>query len=285
MKHNLKITTILLVMFLLAQFIGLAVVYNYIDQEQSTEGNTVFKETALGERPDLNPTSSIVFITIAILLGTVLMLLIIKYNLNIIWKIWFLLAVIIALTVAFGAFTSAAIAFTLALVLGIWKLLKPDFYIQTVTELFIYGGLAAIFVPLLSLTSVSILLILISIYDVWAVNKSKHMIKLAKSQTKAGMFAGLLVPYKLSKPKLRKGPTKKVKVRTAILGGGDIGFPLIFAGVILKEIGLWQSLIIPFFALAGLGYLFYKSEKKKFYPAMPYISIGCFIGLGIILLF
>ena len=46
--------------------------------------------------------------------------------------------------------------------------------------------------------------------------------------------------------------------------------------------GLWQALIIPFFALAGLAVLFWKAEKKKYYPAMPFITVGCFIGLGII---
>jgi len=71
-------------------------------------------------------------------------------------------------------------------------------------------------------------------------------------------------------------------VRTAILGGGDMGFPLIFAGVILKEFGLWQSLVIPFFALAALGFLLWKGEEQKFYPAMPFIGLGCFLGLGMV---
>src|SRR3989344_1951223 len=73
-----------------------------------------------------------------------------------------------------------------------------------------------------------------------------------------------------------------VKVRTAILGGGDIGFPLLFAGVIMKEIGLWQSLLIPFFALGGLAFLLWYGDEKKFYPAMPFISAGCFVGLGVV---
>ena len=106
------------------------------------------------------------------------------------------------------------------------------------------------------------------------------------------MFAGLLIPYKLTKLSLPKKAVKKTakiskvpqKVRTAILGGGDIGFPLIFAGIVLKELGLWQSLIIPFFATLGLGMLLWKSKEKKFYPAMPFISAGCFLGLGIVLL-
>ena len=73
-------------------------------------------------------------------------------------------------------------------------------------------------------------------------------------------------------------------MRTAILGGGDIGFPLIFAGVVMKELGIWQSMIIPFFALMGLAFLLWRSDEKKFYPAMPFIGAGCFIGLGLIYL-
>ena len=118
------------------------------------------------------------------------------------------------------------------------------------------------------------------------------MVTLARSQAEAKVFAGLLIPYKLGKLiKKTKVPGEKtpigislpkMKVRTAILGGGDIGFPLIFAGVVLKEWGLWQSLIIPFFALAGLALLLYYAEEKKFYPAMPFISAGCLVGLGVV---
>ena len=67
-----------------------------------------------------------------------------------------------------------------------------------------------------------------------------------------------------------------------MLGGGDIGFPLIFAGVVLKEMGLWQSLVIPFFALLGLGWLLFIADEEKFYPAMPFISVGCFVGLAVV---
>ena len=67
-----------------------------------------------------------------------------------------------------------------------------------------------------------------------------------------------------------------------MLGGGDIGFPLIFAGVILKEFGLKYSLIIPFFAMLGLAFLLWWGDEKKFYPAMPFITVGCFLGLAVV---
>lgn len=311
MKHTLKITLILLTIFLLAQFMGIATLYKYIDPLKSTEtGETTFKELPFGERPPIDEETSYLPILLAILIGTGLLLLLIKFKLIWIWKGWFLIAIFIALLVSFTAFMKPELAFLLALIFAFWKIFKPNIWIQNLTEIFIYGGLAAIFVPMLNLFSVSILLILISIYDAYAVWKSKHMITLAKSQAKAKVFAGLLIPYQLGKmnskekkikQKIKKSKKSKVSsltkstakitaktktitksVHTAILGGGDIAFPLIFAGVILKEMGLWQSLIIPFFALAGLAVLFWKAEEKKFYPAMPFISAGCFIGLGVV---
>jgi presenilin-like A22 family membrane protease len=303
MKHKFNISLILIMMFLAAQFLGIAIIYNNIDTQKSSTEETMFKEIPFLERPPVQENYSFLPIIFAVLIGTAFLLLLMKYNLTWVWKIWFLLAVTMSLTVAFGSFIPYSIALLLALVFGLWKIFKPNFWVQNITELFIYGGLAVIFVPLFNVLSVTILMVLIAIYDAYAVWKSKHMITLAKSQTKAKIFAGLLIPYdfknnkakishKISKIKNKhnaKGKSndskKKSTGRVAMLGGGDIAFPIIFAGVMLKEFGLWQSLIIPFFALAGLITLLLIGKEKKFYPAMPFISSGCLLGLGVIYLF
>lgn len=287
MKHSLSITLIILGIFLLAQFIGLGILYNYIDPVKSQEtGKTEFKDLPIGERPPVDERTSFIPVIIAVIIGTVILLLLIKYKLAFVWKLWFLIAVVISLSVAWSVFIQKELAFLLAFIFALWKIFKPNVWVHNFTELFIYGGLAAIFAPLFNLFSISVLLILIAGYDAYAVWKSKHMVTLAKSQTEAKVFAGLLIPYALGK-RVRAiakthAPLPKMKVRTAILGGGDIGFPLIFAGVVLKEMGLWQSLVIPFFALAGLAVLLYYADTKKFYPAMPFISAGCFLGLGVV---
>ena len=241
------------------------------------------------------------------------------------WKAWFYLAIVMCLTVALATFMSALIAFLISLVLGYFKIIKPNTYVHNLTELFIYAGLAVIFVPILDQMSMIILLILISFYDMYAVWKSKHMIKLANFQTESKVFAGFFVPYdeksgkivkiskvvkkskeiknKISKnvkinmkhkKKIKDKKTEKRKTRqvsSAILGGGDIAFPLLFAGVIMKYIivtDFWISflkiLIIPICTTIALGYLFYYTRKNKFYPAMPFITIGCFVGYGLFLL-
>lgn len=290
MKHSFKATTVLLLLFLLAQFIGIAVLQQYVDVSQSAEeGEVVFGELPVGERPPLEESTSYVTVMLAILLGTGLAFLLMRYRLIWLWKAWFFIALLITMLVSLGAFLPVWIAFVVSFVFTTWRIFKPNFLVQTGTELFVYPGLAAIFVPIFSLSSISVLLILIAIYDAYAVWKSKHMITLAKSQAEAKIFAGLLVPYAEKENKIVRKHDGKIGVgkkstgiRTAVLGGGDIAFPLLFAGVVFKEIGLWQSLVIPLFAALGLGLLFWKAEEKKFYPAMPFIAAGCFLGLGIV---
>jgi hypothetical protein len=141
------------------------------------------------------------------------------------------------------------------------------------------------------------------------------MVKMAKFQTKSKVFAGLLIPYtpkeqtaesvKLTQPKTSKTfdiKSGKVEKKNAILGGGDIAFPLIFAGVVMqnianklytnfgltleaaKSIAFQQSLIITLTTTIAIALLFVFAKKDKFYPAMPIVTAGCLIGYGIVLL-
>jgi len=270
MKHTFKVTSIILLLFLATQLLGLVIVKQYLPRE-TLPFNI--------EKPQIDEKTSFIPIFITIILATVIAIVLIRFSAIRLWKLWFFLSVLFTLVVAFSAFIPQVMALIIALILSLWKVLKPNIIVHNFTELFIYGGLAAIFVPVLSIFSVSVLLILISIYDMIAVWKTKHMISLAKFQAHSKTFAGLLIPYslRLKKPKV-KGKMKEVPVRTAILGGGDIGFPLLFAGVVLKTSSFSNAFIISIFAALALMFLFAIAKKTKFYPAMPFIAVGCFIG-------
>lgn len=288
MKHNWSVTILLVGLFLLAQVIGLFVIRSYVDVQKSAEsGKVEWKAlpTIAGfgmERPEAPPLTSVVYIVLALLIGTILILLIIKWQKVVLWKLWFWFAVVLCLHIAFAAFMPAGYALALSFVLGSWKILRPSVLVHNVTELFIYGGLAVIFVPLLTPLTTIILLLLISAYDMYAVWRSKHMTRMAQFQAKSGIFAGLLLPY--FPKKIVLAPTKKGGLRTAILGGGDIGFPLIFAGVVMKTMGLQQATIIALGATIALFCLLCLGHRKKFYPAMPFLTIGCLIGYGLLFL-
>lgn len=338
MKHTYKVVVALVLFFFMAQFAGLLIINHYIDHKKTFETKIVeWKPLPYSlERPELkNQSASFIYITIAIFIGTIFVLLLARFNKTLIWKLWFFMTVWITLSLAFAAFinndirfvaaintkfsdffsnylpslsfmdnfAAAAIAFAVSLL----KLYKPGLVIQNLSEIFIYGGLAAIFVPMMNLFAGFMLLIVISIYDFVAVFRTKHMIRLAKFQSESKVFAGLLIPYAGNRAKSevfnkkisinnagksRAPGHEKEKSRIAVLGGGDIGFTLIFAGVVMKGLmlqetvlaGFLKSLFIPVAASLALFFLLMKGRQNKFYPAMPVLSLGCFMGYLIILL-
>jgi presenilin-like A22 family membrane protease len=308
MKHTKTVTIILIATFILAQMMGLWIVSKYLDYKTTVATGTAnFTELPYGiERPEIEQNYTFIYILIGVILGTLLLLALIKFKKTSIWKLWYAFAIIIALSVAFSGFIDRRIALLIAIAIAYFRIYKPNVYVNNISELFIYGGIAAIFVPIINIFSGIMLLVLISVYDAYAVWKSKHMVQLANFQSESKLFAGLMIPYKAKDfGKIKSSESKKVEKSSelkidnkksgniAILGGGDIAFPLLFGGVIMKFLAeqgysffnafLGANLITIGSAIA-LTFLLIRSEKGKFYPAMPFISAGCFIGLIAVLL-
>lgn len=290
MKHSLKVTFALLLLFLAAQLIGLFIINRYISIE---------KLPFDFERPDYNPDTSYVPIIIAILIGTGLALLLAKFKAVKVWKFWFFLSVLFTLTIAFGAFMNQWIALSLAFILSLWKTLKGNVIVNNLSELFIYAGLAVVFVPVLNIWSAIILLIIISIYDAWAVWTSKHMVTLAEFQTNSKVFAGLNIIYhtdnksnqslksmKIISKDSNKTQSSHSNTKIAIIGGGDVAFPLLFAGAIMKSTGnvggILDAIIVSVATTLALAGLLLFSKKDRYYPAMPFITAGCLLGYLIV---
>ena len=303
MKHSAKVVMILLGMFFVTQLIGLAVVHYYgpeyqlvVDENGKFIEKTVYNLPYGMEPPEgVTPGSTLASIVMAIGIAVVFMLILMRYKAAIFLRLWFFIVVILALGVTINAILgsipyASIIAILIAIPLAAIKIFKRNIIVHNVTELFIYPGIASIFVPLLNIWTVVLLLIIISIYDIYAVWHAGFMQKMAQYQIKElKFFTGFFVPYLGPKERAMiknakkndKLKDKKVKVNVAILGGGDVIFPIILAGVVYNTLGLLSALIISVGATAALGWLFYISKKGKFYPAMPFISVGCFIALGI----
>ncbi|MDP3991983.1 MAG: presenilin family intramembrane aspartyl protease [Nanoarchaeota archaeon] len=290
MKHNLKITALLLAMFIVTQLIGIYVVNYYSPEDRVLPFGLDPPQPE--QASDYNWfLSGIVF---AFIIAVLLLFLFTRFKLRLILKIWFFVVIILALSISFLAILpikTILVALALAIPLAIIKMSGKSFLVHNFTELLIYPGIASVFVPILNVWTIVALLILISVYDIWAVWHSGIMQKMAKYQINTlKVFSGFFVPYvstkvrqqigkwksSLTKKQLNK---KKIKVNVAILGGGDIVFPIITAGVMLTTLGLESALLVILGATLGLGYLFFAAEKRKFYPAMPFITSGILLGI------
>ena len=298
MKHTTKITIILLSMFLITQLIGLFIINFYLQ-----DGNLLpygFNQQSLDMQNSFSFLASMIF---SFIIAILLVLILTKIKSVIVMRTWFFIVICLALGLTLNAIFSlikipmpAVFALIIGVIFAYFKVFKRNIILHNITELLIYPGIAAVFASILNIFTLIILLILIAIYDVWAVWHSGIMQKMAKYQINSlGVFGGFFIPYasKKIKDKIKLLRQKyknhnipnnvikrnKIKINLAILGGGDIIFPIISAGVILKVWGLIPALIVVLFSFLALLYLFIFAKKKKFYPAMLYIVPGILLGI------
>jgi presenilin-like A22 family membrane protease len=305
MKHNAKITTLLIIMFLLTQLIGFFVIKSY--------GNGLVLPYGMEPPENIDTNSFLPSIIFSFIIAIGLFFVLTKLKAETFIRLWFFavtsIAIGLTLNVVLFMFLkySQVLTFTIisllalliAIPLAYFKIFKRNIVVHNLTELMIYPGIAAVFVPIINQFGIVILLLLISIYDIWAVWHTEFMQKMAKYQIEnLKFFTGFFVPYAGRKEKLRIKQIKdkyigkgeeflnnklnkaKIKISLAILGGGDVIFPIIAAGVFYKTYhSIILSLIISLSAAIALLILFMLAKKKKFYPAMPFLTIGIYIGM------
>ena len=193
-------------MFLLTQFIGLYVINHYINEKN---------ELPFGlDTPEVEKASDYRNFFYAILFAFViaisLLFLLTKIKAEFILRAWFFIVITLALGITINSVLptklsyAAWIALAIALPLAFLKIFKRNFIIHNATELLIYPGISAIFVSILNFWTILILLVLISIYDMWAVWHSGIMQKMAKYQIdKLKIFGGFFVPYMSKKIRMK----------------------------------------------------------------------------------
>lgn len=301
MKYDVQIMITLVTLFFLSQIVGLSILYKAANV-QVVNGTTevTYGETVIGPRPEFQGPETFLWVISSVFVTTGLVLLIVKFQKINLMKLLFFAATFLTVSIALGIFINSTLAFAIAIIFAIIKVFKPNKYMHNIIEMLTYAGLVLILAPLFDISWIIALLIVISGYDIFAVWRSKHMVKMAKFQIKGGIFTGLFIPLEGVKKKvsgkIKTGVEikKKVKVREAIMGGGDVAFPMLFAGVVMesliklgtmtKEMAFLKVLIIPITVTIVLIYLFIKGQKGKYYPGMPFITFGCLVGYLLVLI-
>jgi len=198
---------------------------------------------------------------------------------GILFKILFVLPVFIGGFFFLSLWIGDIFALILISFLIIYWFKKPNVLVHNF--LFISGiiGMGSIFGLRLDPLLVVFLLVMFSIYDIIAVYKTKHMVKMAKAMMEAGVVPGIVLPSKAGE---FQAPLKNIKVggRFLILGGGDIVFPLLLV-VSIVSYSVADALIVVAFATLGLlvSFLLFASQKeRKAIPALPPIATFSIVG-------
>jgi len=158
-------------------------------------------------------------------------------------------------------------------------LFKPKVWLHNLLIMLGLAGAGAAIGISFSPISIVVLLLIFSVYDVIAVYKTKHMVKMAKEMVAANSIIGFIIPQKL---KGFKENLKNVNPggKFMIIGGGDIVFPLVFCAS-LTSVGIKETLIVLVFSYLGLllsYYTFVSQKISRAIPALPPIALLSILG-------
>ena len=185
------------------------------------------------------------------------------------------------------------IIFILAVAAGLAWFFRPSVWLQNILMLLALAGVGAVFGILITPWPIMVFLLVVAVYDFLAV-RFGYMMWMAKKLSQSDSLPAFVIPKTKSNwnQNLKsKGSQTIIEGEASerdysILGGGDIGFPLILMVSVYANYGFGSSLIVAAFSWLGLISAFVIQSlflKGKPMPALPPISVASLIGLLIVL--
>jgi presenilin-like A22 family membrane protease len=209
-------------------------------------------------------------------------------------KLRLLFRVLFALMFAWGVFiiialiSPPAVAYAAAVIAGIAWLFWARIWLHNLLLLVTLSGAGSVFGFIFSPLTFMIFMLVVAVYDFLAV-RFGFMVWMADRLSESTALPAFIFPkrlgdWKLNLRSVRVGDLKKKEAEEreySILGGGDIGFPLMLTVSVFFEADLGSALLVGVFALMGLMSAFLLQLlwlKGKPMPALPPIAFLSLIG-------
>ncbi|MFC1599035.1 presenilin family intramembrane aspartyl protease [Patescibacteria group bacterium] len=213
-------------------------------------------------------------------IATLAILFILKY----VKKTWviqslFYLAILEGLLIFGQAYFTYPASFYFVVFMVIVWLIYQNIFVHNIAIILAVSAISVIFGLSLSPSMAIIILLILAIYDFWAVYKTKHMVKMFKGLAEAKVHFSLIIPETF------RGLFTKVKEvnlgsEYLFLGTGDLAIPAIFVISSLKI-----SIVTAFYTSIGailglilLYTLFVIQEHRQPMPGLPPIIMGSLLG-------
>lgn len=236
-----------------------------------------------GLKPFYNPAEIDIFqFLLSFFIATSLMLLFLKkFKGKFLFEFFFSAAIIFGAQGPFGLLFSKLYAFLAAVLLVVFRFMHPRIWTQNIIIIIGIAGVAASLGASIDPIFALFILILLSIYDIIAIYKTRHMVKLFKGMASRGAVLALIIPKSFSLWKNKFNVIKTDNRNEFIfLGTGDIALPLFFASAAFVD-GIEFSIAIIIGAIIGLiadHLVFVTQKEKKAIPALPMIAFFSIVG-------
>jgi len=225
---------------------------------------------------------SIPWFLISIAIATALILILIKFiKFKLPFQILMSLTIFIGSIVLFDAFMPSIYALiTAATLVGLyWS--AHNIMVHNLAIIISIAGVAAYLGLILPAIAILLFLGVVSVYDIIAVFKTKHMVHMFKSMVDRGAVLALIIPEKIRHVHKRIGTVDhhKSKHEVVFLGTGDAAFPSMLA-VSALPLGLYPAIGVVIGALLGVVVVHFLLMKlQKPLPALPPIAALSAAGL------
>jgi presenilin-like A22 family membrane protease len=213
-----------------------------------------------------------------------------KYVFRAIFTLMFAWGVLVVASNFPGATTNLSdiISYVLAVIAAIAWLFFARIWLHDLLLLTALAAAASVFGYLFSPLTFLIFMLVISVYDVLAV-RFGLMVWMADKLSESTSLPAFIFPKKVKDVTLNLKAVQFSELKKeepgkrehTILGGGDIGFPLMFTVSVFFMYELQGALVVGFFALIGIMSAFIIQTwwlKGKPMPALPPITLFSLIG-------
>jgi len=202
--------------------------------------------------------------------------------------------VLFALMFGYGVFIVTALTWplaaagSLAVIAGIAWLFWARVWLHDLLLLVVLAGAGSVFGFLFSPWTFMIFMLIIAVYDVLAV-RFGFMVWMADKMSESDTLPAFIFPRQIRDWKMGLRSVSVGDLRSkesdkreySILGGGDVGFPLMLAVSVFFKAGLGSAALVGVFAIVGLMGAFLVQLlwlKSKPVPALPPIAFASLIG-------
>jgi len=262
-----------ILLFLLAQVVALILGFRILQIE---EIRTIIEKQGI----------SLWNLLLVFLVGTVIILFSLRFiKRAIIFKAFFYFIIIFGLLIFFDMFLPFWLTLFLTFLILFWHHFFPSVLSQNVVVILVTIGVSIYIGLSLSVWQVIILLIILSLYDLVAVHKTRHMVKMFKGLAEKGAIFSLIIPFRFKNLLTRLGQVKPGE-EFVFLGTGDLAFPMIFS-ISALSLGVIHSIFIiggALFGILAINLFFTLIKKRISLAALPPIALGSIIGYFISLL-
>lgn len=244
-----------------------------------------FVETGQVSLPEVSLVLPLIyFFGAVIVMGVVLLLLPIS-KLRLVFRTIFVLLFAWGMFVVLGFSLPVVAASLIAVGVAVLWFFRPRVWLHDLLLIITLAGMGSVFGFMLAPWIALSLMVVISIYDILAV-RFGYMMWMAKKLSQLETLPAFIIPKDMAGwnrdlREMKLTEDESTEREFSVLGGGDIGFPLLLIVAVFSAYGLTNALSMAGFSLLGLIAVYWIQAvflKGKPMAALPPITFVCLVG-------